>query len=821
MIWRALLAALLLAVISPHGAALQGVGPAAAAQIAEGAPDYASWEALARRSEAALQAPRTTSLSLEQLRARIADARARFLEAQNANAARIRTVRGQLDALGPPPEDGASEPDEIAQRRAELRDQLEQLRAPGIRAEEAFRRADGLIREIDSELTRRQTDALLQLWPSPVNPVNWAEGGRAAADVAAALAAELRRARASEQRRAELNDALPLIGVYLLFALIVMARGSLWVERATLAMQEGTKSMRGRQAWALLISTGQVVLPLLGVLALMQAIRASGTMGLTGDALVSVLPHAGFAYLTARWLGARIFPRSERAFSPLTLTERCRREGRVLAILCGVVLALGIISDAAFVRTDLSEAARAVLAFPPVLLGGLLLFRIGQLIRMHSAPDPEEPRYFDRLVGIGGHAAMVLGGGAPLLAAVGYVPAAEAVVFPALISLGLIGILLVLQDLLDSLYALLAGRADDTAGQDLVPVLAGLVLALAALPVLAMIWGMRGSEVLELWTRFREGITLGDTRVSPGDLLTVLIVFLVGFLLTRLLQGTLRSSVLPKTRIDKGGQNALVAGVGYIGIFLAVMIAVTSAGIDLSTLALVAGALSVGIGFGLQNIVSNFVSGIILLIERPVSEGDWIEVGGTMGTVRSISVRSTIIETFDRTDVIVPNADLISGAVTNWTRLNLTGRLIVKVGVAYGSDTREVERILREVAEDQPLAVLNPAPAVLFRGFGESALNFEVRVILRDINFVLNVESDMYHEIARRFAQEGIEVPFAQRDVWLREAGGGPHPVGARQGPAGGGASSPGQAVRPTQQDMAELTDPDMPNEPSSPEADR
>ncbi len=821
MIWRALLAALLLAVLPLQAVGVPGVAPAHAAQIAGGALDYAAWEALARRSEAALQAPRTTSLSLEQLRSRLADKRGRFLAAQNANAERIRTVRGQLDALGPAPAEGESEPTEIAQRRAELNAQLEQLRAPGIRAEEAFRRADGLIREIDSELTRRQTDALLQLWPSPVNPVNWPEGARAVADVGVALAAELRRARASEQRRAELHDALPLIAVYLMFALIVLTRGSLWVERATLALQEGTESMRGRQAWALLISTGQVVLPLLGVLALMQAIRASGMMGLAGDALVSVLPQAGFAYLAARWLGARIFPRSDRAFSPLTLPERCRREGRILAILCGVVLVLGIVNDAAFSRADLSEAARAVLAFPPVLLGGLLLFRIGQLIGMHSPPDPEEPRYFDRLVGIGGHGAMVLGAGAPLLAAIGYVPAAEAVVFPALISLGLIGFLMVLQDLLDSLYALAVRGGDDTAGQDLVPVLAGLVLAMAALPVLALIWGMRGSEVLELWARFREGIALGDTRISPADLLTVLIVFMAGFLLTRLLQGTLRSSVLPKTRIDKGGQNALVAGVGYVGIFLAALIAVTSAGIDLSTLALVAGALSVGIGFGLQNIVSNFVSGIILLIERPVSEGDWIEVGGTMGTVRSISVRSTVIETFDRTDVIVPNADLISGAVTNWTRLNLTGRLIVKVGVAYGSDTREVERILREVAEDQPLAVLNPAPAVLFRGFGESALNFEVRVILRDINFVLNVESDMYHEIARRFAQEGIEVPFAQRDIWLRDAGGGAHPFSARHAPSAGGAASADQAVRPTQQDLAELTDPDMPNDPSSPEADR
>ena len=780
-------------------------GPAAAqlsrswvpGAVAEG-PDYAAWETTARRVEQALAEPRTSNLVLEQLRARVVDWRGRFLEAQTVNQSRIETLRSQLRALGPPPENDTTEAPEIAQRRAELNAQLSRLQAPVVTAEEAFRRAEGLIREIDRTLRDRQAAALMSLSPSPVNPTHWPVAGQQLQGVFAALGRELRNAWATDSRRAQFNDNLPVIAGYLLVAVLLLARGRRLTERLTDRLQERATA-RVQTILAMLVSVSQVLVPFLGVLALVEAMRASGLVGLRAAPIVDALPSAGLTLILARWLGGQIFPRGvSEAEAPLHLPRERRREGRFHATAIGMVMAAAQLTQALFAPVVIPAAATSVITFPFLVLGGVLLFRIGQLMRRHTAADPDTtgpPGYADRLIGIGGALVMGVAVVGPLLAAVGYMTAAMAVVYPTALSLGLVAALILLQRLIAEGYAAIMGG--DAALRDaLVPTLAGFALVLGSLPLFALVWGMRESELAELWNAAREGFALGDTRVSPADFLTVLVVFGIGYMVTRLLQGALRTSVLPKTRIEKGAQNAVVAGLGYVGIFLAVVFAFTTAGIDLSNLAIVAGALSVGIGFGLQTIVSNFVSGIILLFERPVAEGDWIEVGGVMGTVRKISVRSTIIETFDRTDVIVPNADLITGQVTNWTRFNLTGRLIVKVSVAYGSDTRKVERILFEVAEAQPLVSLNPPPSVLFRSFGADGLEFEVRVILRDVNFLLKVHSDMNHEIARRFAAEGIEIPFGQTDVWFRNAEEVVKVLRALPQPAGG-AEGPGAATAP------------------------
>ncbi len=794
-LWAALATALIgLAGPVPLAATAQ------AQQVLSG-PDYAAWEELAARVEEALDGGEVATPVLEDLRAQVADFRQKFTEAQDVNATTIKTVRDQLNALGPPPEKG-NEPNEIAAQREELERRLARLEAPVRTAELARSRADGLITGIDETIRERETAELLRIGPMPVNPLHWPDALRALYRLAGDVSGEVVRSWQSPIERTILKDNVPVILVLVLVGLVLLARGRRWSVRLMRRLV-GESLSAGRWIASFGASLGEWLLPYAGVYALVRAALTSGMVGVRGEMLLDALLPAAFILLLARWLAQRVFPRHEPRGPVLRLDERCRYSGRLYGAMLGLVVAAFYFVQTVAEGASWSEPATNVVIFPVQVLTGLLLWRLAALLGLHSracADENEGEAGFSgrvtRLIGRVLLAVAVIG---PLLAAVGYVKAAQALMLPTALSLLLLAALVIVQRLLTELYVMVTGNRDGAA-DSLVPVLAGFALVVASVPGFALIWGARTAQLMEFWTRFTEGMSLGGVRISPMVFVTFAAVFAVGYVVTRLVQGALRNTILPKTRLDTGGRNAIVSGVGYVGIFLAGVIAITSAGIDLSSLAIVAGALSVGIGFGLQNIVSNFVSGIILLIERPISEGDWIEVGGQHGYVKSISVRSTRIETFDRTDVIVPNADFVSGTVTNYTRGNTVGRVIVPVGVAYGTDTRRVEAILREVAEAHPMVLMNPAPNIVFRGFGASSLDFEIRAILRDVNWVMNVHSDMNHEIARRFVEAGIEIPFPQQDVWFRNGM-----------PAGGAGDTPAPAApQPSSSAPVQLTEADF-----------
>ncbi|MDK3018533.1 DUF3772 domain-containing protein [Pseudodonghicola flavimaris] len=746
---------------------------------------YLSWLAVANRAEAAIDANRASNAALEELRAEIVSYRQTFMSERDKNSARITTLEAQIAALGPAPEEGQSEAEDIARLRKTLEEQMATVRVPALVAQEAYSRADGLISEIDRIIRERQTRALMARGSSPLNPAEWTAALTEAEDFIRDIRNETYNSWSAARDLQRIRSNLPLILVLTLAGLVLLFRGAHWAER----LGDWLHRMGGRAANVVrfIVSLGRIVLPQVGLFLLTQAVTATGTIGLRGSTLIGLLPLLGITVFGFMWLANQLYPREEQdAMVPLPAPARAAmRRNMVIAAL--VLVLYRVVGEIETVQT-IGETSRAVMVFPVMLAASYVLIRIRRLtLRPQEGEEAEAlPSGLRRMAPGLQLLTMTIAVGAPVLSAIGYQALAEAVIFPAIKSLAVFGLVIVLQHFLRDIYAWLSGKGD-AVDETVVPALTGFVLAIAALPVLALVWGARVTDLTELWARFLEGFSIGDAQISPTDFLTFAVIFGMGYAATRALQGALKGSLLPRTRLDAGGQNAVVSGTGYIGIIASALLAITLAGIDLSSLAIVAGALSVGIGFGLQTIVSNFVSGIILLIERPISEGDWIEVNGQMGYVRDISVRSTRIETFDRTDLIVPNADLVSGMVTNFTRGNTVGRVIVPVGVAYGTDTRRVEKILGEIANGHPMVLANPAPTVVFQGFGADSLDFEIRAILRDVNWVLSVKSDMNHQIAQRFAEEGIEIPFAQRDIWLRNPEalrGGPEAVATPPAPA-------------------------------------
>ncbi len=730
--------------------------------------DYDAWDTVATRVENAVSAARASTVAFEQLRGEMSAWRDQFLDAQGSNASRIETVTSQIDVVGIEPVDGESIA--ITERRAELNAQLAALRAPVIQAQEAFERADGIIGEIDLLIRDRQTQTLVQLGPSPLTPSLWGETWGALTRFKDAAVTETRGAWNNDLSRSSFYKSIPALLLYVIFALVLLSRGRFWMTSAV-ARLPATSGHTTTLIARIGATFAMGILPIAGAFVLKEAVLNTGLFGVRGVLIVDNIAMIAILFLAARWLGGQLFPRDALAVIPPRLNTQSRAQGRVIVSSLGVSLGLVQSLRAYHGYEDLSDGVFAVLMFPIILVSALFVFRIGHfaLDRAKEGRGGDVDRSVrDALFALGGRALLVVSALSPILAAVGYSNGAAGLLFPGITTLGILGVVFVLRNVGTQIYALLSGQSISDASNALWPTLVGVGIFVLATPFIAVAWGVRADTLAELWVRMREGFSIGDTRISPTEFITFAAVFAIGYFATRLAQSGLRTSILPKTKMEIGAQNAVISGLGYIGVFLAAVIAITTAGIDLSSLAIVAGALSVGIGFGLQNIVSNFVSGIILLIERPISEGDWIEVGSHMGIVKDISVRSTRIETFDRTDVIVPNGDLVSGTVINWTRGNASGRLIVPIGVAYGTDTRRVEKLLQEIAEAHPMVVVNPAPNVYFKGFGADSLDFEIRMILRDVNWILGVKSDICHAIAEKFVAEDIEIPFAQRDLWLR-----------------------------------------------------
>ena len=269
-------------------------------------------------------------------------------------------------------------------------------------------------------------------------------------------------------------------------------------------------------------------------------------------------------------------------------------------------------------------------------------------------------------------------------------------------------------------------------------------------------WGASLTDLAASFDRASFGIEFGKIRLSLYDIAAALGILVIGIYLSRILQRWLANTVLPRTRLDTSLKNSIATIAGYIGVIAAISIALGRLGLNLENIALVAGALSVGIGFGLQAIVSNFVSGLILLTERPVKVGDLINVKGSEGYIRKISVRSTEVETFDRATMIIPNTELITSAVTNWTHHNTPSRIKIPVSVPAATDIDVVQDILMHVARENKNVVKTPEPRVMLLNIDGDNLGFELRCLIRSATIATQTKSELNFAILRAFRKAGI-----------------------------------------------------------------
>jgi potassium efflux system protein len=284
------------------------------------------------------------------------------------------------------------------------------------------------------------------------------------------------------------------------------------------------------------------------------------------------------------------------------------------------------------------------------------------------------------------------------------------------------------------------------------------LILVAALLALAP-WGVESVDLVSSVRAAIFGFKVGDVTVSLSTLVFAILIFGIGFIATRIVQRWLEMTFLPTTELDAGLRNSISTAFGYVGFFAAASFAFSYLGLGLDKIAIVAGALSVGIGFGLQSIVNNFVSGLILLWERPIRVGDLVVVGDGEGHVRRISVRATEIETFDRSTVIVPNSNLISGVVRNRVRSDRSGRVVIPVGVPHNQDPSRVAQLLLSCGQGHADVLAEPAPKVFFKKIGDASLDLELVCVVADVNFQGKVQSELNFSVFKCLVDEGVLPP--------------------------------------------------------------
>ncbi|GEO79988.1 mechanosensitive ion channel family protein [Pararhodospirillum oryzae] len=791
-------------------AVIPGMGPAPLAYAADSQPKAAAaaaaaplpdrmdaankaWDKSLNAIEAALGKPGLsgTDKVLDDYAARLRAIREDVTSLNTEATQRVGETERLLSALGPPPdEEQGPEPADIRQRRTTYTTDLATWRARVAKAEVASTRAEALLGRIAAFRRNTLVSTLFDPTPEPWSSVvlsKAADDTVRAVDMIVSAPGEWFSGGSATDSRSRTLGLVALWGA----AGIVLGLGGRWwvLRRFGRRVTETAPTYAQRTLGALAEGLANGLLPAL----LMAGMIAWAQVNLQDDDLLRHLVSSTFLALLVL-VAARAFTRA--ALAPglpdwrLT-THNDAQAVRLSRIIQGLSVVLAIDVFLLLLADDFDptpETLWLVTSGLKLMEGAILVRLSGRDLWSNGIHPTEEAAtgvslaHDDDESALSARRLLWLGRGLVLLTAIvgmlaglfGYGRLGSFLINGLLASCALMGGALIVRGVLRDLTGLLTRSAwlrtrlgwgetgQSRAGFWMRATIdIGLLLGLVYLG--APVWGVPSQEVVDTVVTLLTGIKVGSVTISVVDISVGIGVFLGAMAFTRMIQSTLQRKVLVQTGMDPGVRHSLTTGLGYLGAIVASALAVATMGIDLTNVALIAGALSVGIGFGLQNIVNNFVSGLIILVERPIKVGDWVIINGNEGLVKRISFRATELETFTQAAIILPNAEILSRPFTNLTHRNRLGRIDVAVGVAYGSDTDLVKKVLLEVINAHEQVLPLPAPWVVFKDFGDSALIFEVRAYTANVMNRMSIASDLRYGIDRRFREENISIPFPHR----------------------------------------------------------
>ena len=753
---------------------------------------HTRWESTLDYAKSQIKQDRLDKDSAQKLREQISNIREAALEASLIASAKSRELKKLSAALGPIPKEGdPDEASEVAQERRKLERQMREAEGQAKQSDLIGERSDMLLREISTVEIDQIVTNLSHQDPLPLNPKVWVKAGAQFFNGYK----ELTKTRKKSGYSSPILILAPLFGGGVFIALLI----GYWLHKGLLRRFQRDATIAepsyGRKVLAAIgVSLSRGVFP---VLVFCVICGIAWTYGLKNSLDPQFAwPKGAFFGVIFYLLGAAVV---RAVFSPrlpqwnLTwVTHDASKKITHRLHLLVVIIALGIAFEAVLIDTGKAAEFGSVYAFiKNSILSIILLFLSLKSLWLTPSVVGEE---LDENQAESAHlwfwpylrfVTSLIAFAALVCSVLGFHNLAD-FLLPRIILTGLLAALFVtFRVLIRESFSLLLEKEtgvasslrgslafDQATGQRMnfwIMTLVDLASILAAAYLLLILWKFPYQDITHWLSSWFQGVSIGSYTFSLADVLLAFVVLFGVIALTRVIRSLLENRLLPQTSMDIGVRTAISSGVGYTGVMIALLMGLSVLGIDLTKLALIAGALSVGIGFGLQNIVNNFVSGLVLLFERPIKIGDWVIVGALEGKVKQINVRSTEIETFSRASVIIPNSDLLQTAVVNWTHKSAFGRVEVPVGVGYGSDVEQVEALLLECAQENSEVLSWPSPFVFFLDLGESSLDFQLYAYVDNVERRLRISSELRKSIVMKFREAGIEIPFPQRVVTLNQ----------------------------------------------------